>query len=319
MESVKQEISSMAETDIQNMKKEETKKQQVSNMNDIRELAESLRGNYDEDDYGLNIRIIPCQANRYPNVPLDEKIKRISNVLKRNIEMELRNKTVPDIRNITTGKFDKRNISKLAYGSPNVMMKSGLPSLFDGCIYILKDGSGSMDGIKEEEACRAIEIIEAATKTTIPLKIVTFRACGNETQHEIIKDWEDRRADYNYTATYHEHTYAHSGNKDGYSIRIATKELLARPEKQKLFIICSDGLPTDYKHQEYGYLDVKNAVAEARANGIFVCSIYFGEAKFIKDNFENYKYMYDHDFIGCEAEQIPNELKKILKKFVRAY
>ena len=29
--------------------------------------------------------------------------------------------------------------------------------------------------------------------------------------------------------------------------------------------------------------------------------------------------MYDHDFIGCEAEQIPNELKKILKKFVRAY
>ena len=62
-------------------------------------------------------------------------------------------------------------------------------------------------------------------------------------------------------------------NKDGYSIRVATSELLKQVAKKKILIILSDGLPSAYAGD--GTNDVSTAVDEARRQGIEVVSIYF--------------------------------------------
>lgn len=257
----------------------------------------------------------------YPSseLPLEQKTQGAN--LKRQMETMLKNKETYTQRNMTSGRLDKRNIHKLVYASPQVFMRKGTPSNWDGCMYVLKDGSGSMYGDKNREASKAMSLIEQAAKSLMPLKLVEFSSY-QEVVHTIIKDWNENNLNYNYSWSYYNNEFYGGGNKDGYSIRLATKELLKRPEKQKLLVVLSDGLPSDYDYTgniEWGPSDVKSAVEEARRNGIIVMSIYFGSANFIESNKEKYAQMYEKDYIGAETGNITNELVKILKKFVRAF
>ena len=198
-------------------------------------------------------------------------------------------------------------------------MKKGQPSKWDGCAYILKDGSGSMSGSKNLEACKALAIIEHGIKETMPFKITEFATSGDTVTHRVIKNWKSNDVSKNYSWNFYNKFSPTGGNKDGYSIRVATKELLRRGESQKLMIIISDGLPSAYESHTEGYSDVHSAVMEARKKGIFVISIYIGEAEYIESNKTNYEKMYEKDFIGATPENLPKELSKIFKRFIKAY
>ena len=313
MEQFSKEMKNISKNDIKAIDKEEKREESLQSVEDF---SKSLDSSLYEEEYVNGFE--EKKREEYSNEQLDTLTKRYGNVFARSVDIEMKNKSTPDIRNITSGRFDKRNISKLAYGSPNIMMKSGQPSMFDGCVYVLKDGSGSMFGSKQFDACTALAIIEQGLKGKVPLKMTEFFTRSKVT-HNVIKDWNDNKKDYNYAWSYYKHTSPRGGNKDGYSIRIAAKELLQRAESQKLLIIGSDGLPSDYNNNNNAYLDVQLAVSEARKNGIFVCSIYFGEAEFIESNRANYESMYEKDFIGCSPDRLPKELIKIIKKFIKAY
>ena len=51
---------------------------------------------------------------------------------------------------------------------------------------------------------------------------------------------------------------------------------MARPERKKLLIVLSDGLPSNYNGSPTGKDDVRSAVDIAIRSGISVISIYFG-------------------------------------------
>ena len=104
------------------------------------------------------------------------------------------------------------------------------------------------------------------------------------------------------------------GNKDGFSIRAASAELLAQPYRKKILIVLSDGLPSDYNGgYAAGIADVLSAVLSARKSGIEVISIFFGDG----EDSENFREMYGRrNCIVTEPDMIGDRLYEILKSCV---
>lgn len=251
------------------------------------------------------------EARTYPaNERMPFELKGQANVLKRKVEKIFHNMQKPILRGRRTGQLDAAMAYKLAMNQMDCFMKKGEVSEFDGCAYFLADNSGSMQGNRQENCCKALAKIEHAFQDVMPLKIVAFNAddCYS-VRHQVLKNWSEKvssNGSYNFLT----HCYANGGNKDGYSIRVATEELLHRPERKKILIVLSDGLPSAYEKND-GEKDVNDAVRKARKAGISVISIFFGDdserSTFVK--------MYEKNCIITEPEGIDAELVRLMKRF----
>ena len=251
------------------------------------------------------------EARTYPaNERMPFELKGQANVLKRKVEKIFHNMQKPILRGRRTGQLDAAMAYKLAMNQMDCFMKKGEVSEFDGCAYFLADNSGSMQGNRQENCCKALSKIEHAFQDVMPLKIVAFNAddCYS-VRHQVLKNWSEKvssNGSYNFLT----HCYANGGNKDGYSIRVATEELLHRPERKKILIVLSDGLPSAYEKND-GEKDVNDAVRKARKAGISVISIFFGDdserSTFVK--------MYEKNCIITEPEGIDAELVRLMKRF----
>ena len=203
------------------------------------------------------------EARTYPaNERMPFELKGQANVLKRKVEKIFHNMQKPILRGRRTGQLDAAMAYKLAMNQMDCFMKKGEVSEFDGCAYFLADNSGSMQGNRQENCCKALSKIEHAFQDVMPLKIVAFNAddCYS-VRHQVLKNWSEKvssNGSYNFLT----HCYANGGNKDGYSIRVATEELLHRPERKKILIVLSDGLPSAYEKND-GEKDVNDAVRKA--------------------------------------------------------
>lgn len=251
------------------------------------------------------------EARTYPsNERMPFELKGQANVLKRKVEKIFHNMQKPILRGRRTGQLDAAMAYKLAMNQMDCFMKKGEVSEFDGCAYFLADNLGSMRGNRQENCCKALAKIEHAFQDVMPLKIVAFNAgdCYS-VRHQVLKNWSEKvnsNGSYNFLT----HCYANGGNKDGYSIRVATEELLHRPERKKILIVLSDGLPSAYEKND-GEKDVNDAVRKARKAGISVISIFFGDdserSAFVK--------MYEKNCIITEPEGIDAELVRLMKRF----
>lgn len=251
------------------------------------------------------------EARTYPaNKRMPFELKGQANVLKRKVEKIFHNMQKPILRGRRTGQLDAAMAYKLAMNQMDCFMKKGEVSEFDGCAYFLADNSGSMQGNRQENCCKALAKIEHAFQDVMPLKIVAFNADDcHSVRHQVLKNWSEKvssNGSYNFLT----HCYANGGNKDGYSIRVATEELLHRPERKKILIVLSDGLPSAYEKND-GKKDVNDAVRKARKAGISVISIFFGDdserSAFVK--------MYEKNCIITEPEGIDAELVRLMKRF----
>ena len=214
--------------------------------------------------------------------------------------------STPNRSFLDSGSIDPSRIYGLAFGDTNVFRKAGVDKKFDGCAYILIDNSGSMSGKKRKEACKAAAVIEEGFKGLIPFKIVAFDDTGT-IFHEVIKGWEEATK-MNCCWNFCLHGRSGAGNEDGYDIKIATRELLARKEKNKMLIVLSDGEPGDTEL-------CKRAIADARKAGIEVHGIYFEEGAYV--NNATFAYMYEKDYVCCRLDEIDQNLYPIMKRFSR--
>lgn len=217
----------------------------------------------------------------------------------------------PDTKNRRSGALDRSALSRLAKNKTNVFMKKGSPKTADGCVYILIDNSGSMEGVKRRAACKAAAVIEEGFKGLMPMKIVAFDSVGSGMiVHEVVKNW-DESLEENCCWNYCLKGRQGCGNEDDKDIRIATREILKRPESKKIIIILSDGAPSDTEA-------VKRAVDDARRKGIQISSIYFEEGAVRKKAIEQFEHMYTKDYVCCPADEISPNLSKIMKKFAHS-
>lgn len=274
----------------------ERKNTQVDDKKDEEELKRK---------YGFGFREIPIDFPLIHEIP--SEIRLPAKQFKKEVENIFKNKAMLSIYGQNKGLLDTDDLYRVGMDDYNVFTVEGVKSNSDYVAYILQDGSGSMRGDKEVNASYALSVIEEGLKGVIPFKLVTFKT-SRTADHHVVRDWNSN-SKKNYAHNYLRSKRASGRNEDGYSIRMATKELLKRSEKDKILIVLSDGLPSDTQ-------DTKFAIKEARDNGIFLVGIMFGDAQFREQSFEAYRDMYQKNIISTDTKGIPKKLTSILKKIL---
>lgn len=227
-------------------------------------------------------------------------------------------------RNMRKGILDVRALWKVGAGEKGIMMKKGKPVSADCAVFELVDNSGSMAGQKFKLARMVGGALEIALHGLASLKISLFNVLyyAGQTNHITVKDFDEvGPADKSivYGSITDASITADGGNKDGYSIRVATKELLKRSEKNKVLVIISDGEPTDYNGGTVeGQKDVREAVAEAKKKGIIVIALLIGDVSYIKRFKHRHVEMYGKNLIACEPENMLSEFEKLFTQLIKA-
>lgn len=234
-------------------------------------------------------------------------VKARGKALRRKNEKYFRSLSRPTVRYLDSGSVDPSRLFGLAFGDTEVFRKKGMDKVFDGCVYVLLDNSGSMSGEKRTEASKACAVIEEGFKGLIPMKIVAFDEWGT-ISHELIKSWNEvqrKNCSWNFCL----HGRDGYGNEDDRDILIAQRELLRRPERRKLLIVLSDGAPGNVEA-------TRRAIEETRRKGIDVFGIYF-ERGGIGPDADTFKHMYVKDYVCCRLDEVDENLSRLLYRFSR--
>jgi len=242
--------------------------------------------------------------------PLPTVLAARGKALLRKNQQYFKSLSTPNVSYLDSGSVDASRIYGLSFGDTEIFRKKGIDKKFDGCCYILLDNSGSMSGNKRTEACKATAVIEESFRGLIPIKIAAFDY-HNGVIHEVIKGWDEQMR-LNCSWNFCLRGRSGAGNADGYDIKIATKELMARPESKKLLIVLSDGMPAE---ASAGF--TKGAIREARKKGIQVSGIYFEEGSIGREA-KQFKEMYEKDYVCCELSDVDSVLSGLMKKFSRS-
>lgn len=238
-----------------------------------------------------------------------------SKILRKEVEKFFQNRSIKDRRNRKSGTLNPKDIYKLGMGKHDVFVKKGIPNQTEAVVSICWDGSGSMYGSKQALSAKACAIIEEGFKGLVPMKIINF-SVGRNVIHYCVKDFDDSDKKVNYSWSYSNSKGFSGGNKDGYSIRVCTEELMRRTEKDKILFVLSDGQPSDYNNYSFAKEDVRNAVKEAREKGIYVVALFFGTEDFRDSSRSEYEYMYQKNLIACDPKDITANLSRMIKRLV---
>lgn len=161
------------------------------------------------------------------------------------------------------------------------------PSLKGVAVYLLIDNSGSMMGpARSGTGERSVEpkiaiarraavvVCDALQRVGVPHTAVGYTHLSSLVTHRRFVRWDDQTPEGQAGLGAID---AGSDNCDGYSIRMATAELLHRREETKILLVLSDGLPvvTSQRHLE-PVEDTLLAVREAMRHGVLLAGLYFG-------------------------------------------
>lgn len=252
-------------------------------------------------------------------LPLPAATASRAKALHRQLTQIMRTKAAEQ-RNQRKGVLDNRALWKVGTNSPDVFYKRGRPNTSDCAVFELIDNSGSMGGMKYKVARLVGGALEVALEGLAALKVSLFCTMSS-VRHFTVKDFGDTAPSgksVTFGSLAHSNIAANGGNKDGYSIRVATKELLKRQEKHKILIVLSDGVPTDYANGiNQGMADVRDAVKEARRKGIIVVAFLIGDDGFVKSNRQHYIDMYGRSVIACSPDQMLTEFEKLFTQLIK--
>lgn len=319
-ETIEEEFDSVQQADFDDMlHQNEEEREKAEADPDITQAVEDYYSNLDSRKRGGENWACPLRVKDFGYQPIKapNKVALEAKMLNQEFQKIFLNKASLDSKNRRRGMLNTNDLYKLKNRDYNIFMKKGNPRNTDYVFYILVDGSGSMCGDKFTEALRACAVLEESLKGIAQVKIVMFDFTGRTVVHRIIKDF--READSgNFSWAYANHQGPGGCNMDGYSIRVATKELLKRSERRKILFTLSDGQPNgpDYYSGDRGENDVTEAVLEARKNGISVFNIFFAESRREREEYlPSFCHMYrNKGIISCMPSEISRELLRVVKK-----
>lgn len=277
---------------------------------DISRMVTSV--GYDKE----HVRLYREERNNYRMLSLPQEYRPMATSFRRKVQKCFNEKNTL-LNKMNSGRLNVKELHRFAMKEYNVFQKKVNRSNTEAVVEICWDGSGSMCGGKQHYSAMACSVIEEGLKDLVPLKIINFSVdwSHQEVVHYLVKDFDENDKKINYSTSYSKSKSFNGGNKDGYSIRVCTEDLLRRPEKDKILIVMSDGLPSDYNSinpQE----DVKDAVKVARRKGIIVIPIFFGDEYFRQSVVSEYEYMYEKHIINSSPEELPERLVKLLQQLV---
>lgn len=243
--------------------------------------------------------------------------------LSRTIEKTLEHKKNELHNDLVVGRLSKKLLPIVIDQNPRVFYKKNHDSdEIDAVFTLLIDCSASMYNKMEETKKGIVLFHEVLKKLKIPHSIVGFWEEANE-----VKD----NYQPNYFHTIHKHTdsfYQNNGakimqlepqedNRDGYSIRVMTKELLTRRETNKFLLIFSDGEPAATNYEQNGIIDTHEAVSEARKRGIDVIGMFLANRTIHESEDLTMKNIYGKERLMIPSvAELPEYFMPLLKKLL---
>ena len=246
----------------------------------------------------------------------EDKIRETQKRLRAALLPILRNQKTRTERRLFMGK--KLDMRSIADPQGAVFRKERRGKKTDLALAVLLDLSESMTGKRMEQSkLAALCLYEFCQKAGIPIAVYGHhtdgyfhRALEEETVYlhccaEFIPDKNDR---YRIAALRPD-----GANRDGVALWFMGKRLLGRPEKQKLLVLISDGLPNSNQYRgEKAVADLKDIKKELSRKGVLFLAGAIGSDK------ERIREIYQEAFLDLsDLEKLPVLLMKQVLKYIR--
>ncbi|ASK64045.1 VWA domain-containing protein [Virgibacillus phasianinus] len=239
------------------------------------------------------------------------------------IEKTLEHKKNEPRRDLLFGRLSHNLLPVVIDENPRVFYKKNQESKnIDAVFTLLVDCSASMHN-KMDETKRGIVLFhEALKQLRIPHSIVGFWEDANDAKDTYQPNYFHRI--HSYTDSVYQNDGAkimqlepEEDNRDGFSIRVMTKELAARREKNKFLLVFSDGEPAAWNYDQNGIVDTNLAVSEARKKGIDVIGMFLADGGIDEREDETMKNIYGKERLMIPSvSELPEHVAPLLKRLL---
>ncbi|WP_010097292.1 vWA domain-containing protein [Ornithinibacillus scapharcae] len=243
--------------------------------------------------------------------------------LAKTIEKTIEHKKNQPRQDLVFGRLSKKLLPIVLDESPRVFYKKNEDSKeFDAVFTLLVDCSASMHN-KMDETKRGIVLFHEVLKhLKVPHSIIGFWEDANEVKEDYQPNYFHRI--HSFTDSFYQQNgpkimqlEPEEDNRDGFSIRVITKELESRREKHKFLLVFSDGEPAAANYDQNGVVDTNIAVSDARKKGIEVIGMFLANGEILEreDSIMENIYGRERVMIPSVAE-LPEHFAPLLKKLL---
>lgn len=144
---------------------------------------------------------------------------------------------------LRSGELDEGGLHKLSYDCDHIWAQKTISRLPDVAVGILVDQSGSMGGLKIEQARELCIVLAEALKKIKGVRLYIYghtANCSSGSDLVILEHYVPGQPD---ALAKLGDISAHTNNYDGYAIKDVAKRLSADPAKRKYLFVIADGLP----------------------------------------------------------------------------
>ena len=239
------------------------------------------------------------------------------NGLKKTFEKALKNDNT-SYKAQRRGSVDTSRLWRLSINDSAIFERNKTQDETDYAVTILIDVSGSMwDECKYRNAIGTAICVESALSSLpgVKVKTVTFSHGWDGSKLTVWKDFKDKQSK---TPNIYDYCIASNGNRDGFAIRVALKDLQKTSAKNKLLMVISDGMPAcSIESTSESIEDVKLAVAEGRKNAT-IASILISNGEISDKEREVFQYMYEKKgSMMVDVANHPDDIMKNLSLYIK--
>ncbi|WP_100408083.1 vWA domain-containing protein [Bacillus solitudinis] len=238
------------------------------------------------------------------------------------IEKTLEHKKTNPKRDLLYGRLSKKLLPITFEAVPRVFYKKNSPSSdIDAVFTLLVDCSASMHN-KMTETKKGITLFhEVLKKLRIPHEIIGFWEDANEVKKGFQPNYFHRVISYEQSI----HSIGaeivqlqpEEDNRDGFSIRVVTEELIRHPEKHKFLLVFSDGEPAADSYDQNGIVDTHEAVLHARKQGIDVIGMFLADGDIEETDEKTMRNIYGKEHVLIPSvDKLPEQFAPLLKKLI---
>jgi len=310
----------------------ESKQKDYSKQNTLSKKEESQSKQGSESEYGEENKdaVILTKKAETPSAEAIHlyreyvhEIEPLKRKLEKTIEKTIEHKKNQPRSNLVFGRLSKALLPIVIDDNPRVFYKKDHESKeFDAVFTLLVDCSASMHNKMDETKKGIILFHEVLKSLRIPHSIIGFWEDAMEVKEHYQPNYFHKI--HSFSDSFYENNGAkimqlepEEDNRDGFSIRLAAKELEERREKNKFLLVFSDGEPAAANYNQNGIIDTHEAVTETRKKGIEVIGNFIADGEISEQQDELMKNIYGRERVMIpDVSELPGHFAPLLKRLL---
>lgn len=226
-----------------------------------------------------------------------------------------------------SGRLDKRIIAELGFNNDRVFKTSYTERYNDAFIHISIDGSGSMNGLKLENAIKSTTAICQAASMAgnihVQVTLRTTTSSGRSNHPVVVVLYDSNVNKISHIRKYWVNLRSSGTTPEGLCFEALSKQIIKDATgRDSFFLNYSDGMPyySDDKIYYSGSVGIKHTRSEVdkmRMAGIDVLSFFITEGYERSSTSDDFKKMYGKDATMIDPTKVLELAKELNKKFLQ--